>query len=86
MYIRDSISLNSSWNEKCFRQICKGNQNTHSIFKNISPTMVTFMGEFYEIMWKKLPHRDNVTAPHGRPNLRSRLHFGHNREGRPRSP
>jgi len=20
-------------------------------------------------------HRDNVTAPHGRPNLRSRLHF-----------
>jgi hypothetical protein len=32
------------------------------------------------------PHRDNVTASHGRPNLRSRLHFGHNREGRPRSP
>jgi hypothetical protein len=31
------------------------------------------------------PHRDNVTAPHGLPNLRSRLHFGHNREGRPRS-
>jgi hypothetical protein len=29
---------------------------------------------------------DNVTAPHGRPILRDRLHFGHNREGRPRSP
>ena len=22
-------------------------------------------------------HRDNVTAPHGRPNLRSRSHFCH---------
>ena len=31
-------------------------------------------------------HRDNVTAPHGRPNLRSRLHFCHAQEGRPRSP
>jgi hypothetical protein len=27
------------------------------------------------------PHPDNVTVPHGRPNLRSRLHFSHNREG-----
>jgi len=25
-------------------------------------------------------HRDNVTAPHGRPNLRSRLHFCHAQE------
>jgi len=33
-------------------------------------------------------HRDNVTAPTGRPNLRSRLHFSHSRGwegGRPRS-
>ena len=30
-------------------------------------------------------HRDNVTAPTGRPNLRSRLHFGHSRGGGPRS-
>jgi len=29
-------------------------------------------------------HRDNVTAPNGRPNLRSRLHFSHSRGG-PRS-
>jgi hypothetical protein len=27
------------------------------------------------------PHRNNVTVPHGRPKLRSRLHFNHNREG-----
>jgi hypothetical protein len=26
------------------------------------------------------------TEPHGRPNLRSRLHFDYNRAGRPRSP
>ena len=26
-------------------------------------------------------HRDKVTAPHGRPNLRSRLHFRHSQEG-----
>ena len=30
-------------------------------------------------------HRDNVTAPHGRPNLRSRLHFPHSQEGGPRN-
>ena len=29
-------------------------------------------------------HRDNVTAPHGRPNLRIRLHFRHSLEGGPR--
>jgi hypothetical protein len=27
----------------------------------------------------------NVTAPYGSPKLRSRLHFGHNQEGRSRS-
>jgi hypothetical protein len=31
-------------------------------------------------------HRGNVTAPYGSPNLRSRLNFRHNQEGRPRSP
>jgi len=31
-------------------------------------------------------HRDNVTAPHGRPNLRSRLHSCHAQEGGPRGP
>jgi len=31
-------------------------------------------------------HRDNVTAPLGRPSLRSRLHFCHAQEGGPRSP
>jgi hypothetical protein len=30
-------------------------------------------------------HTHNVTAPHGRPNVRSRLQFRHNQEGRPRS-
>jgi hypothetical protein len=31
-------------------------------------------------------HQGNVTVPCGRPNLRRRLHFGHNQEGRPQSP
>ena len=31
-------------------------------------------------------HRDNVAAPHGRSNLRSRLHSCHAQEGGPRSP
>jgi hypothetical protein len=49
------------------------------------------LGSLVELRFKTLwyfifiyhhpPHRDNVTAPDGRPNLRSRLHFGHNQEG-----
>ena len=31
-------------------------------------------------------HHYNVTAPHGRPNLRSRLHCCHAQEEGPRSP
>ena len=31
-------------------------------------------------------HRDNLTAPHGRPNLRSRLRSCHAQDGGPRSP
>jgi len=31
-------------------------------------------------------HRDNVTAPHERPNLRSRLHYCRAQEGGPRIP
>jgi hypothetical protein len=27
------------------------------------------------------PHLDNVTVPHGCPNLRSQLHFSYNQEG-----
>jgi hypothetical protein len=30
-------------------------------------------------------HQGNVTAPYGRPYLRSRLHFGHNQKGGPRN-
>jgi hypothetical protein len=32
-------------------------------------------------MYHHPPHWDNITAPHGRPNLRSLFHFGHNQEG-----
>jgi hypothetical protein len=49
MYICDSISLNSSWNEKCFRQKLYRNKNTHSIFNNYFPESRAVC----EIMWKK---------------------------------
>jgi hypothetical protein len=45
--ICDSILLNSSQNEKYFRQICGEIQNTHFMFNN-------FFSEdraFYEIVW-----------------------------------
>jgi hypothetical protein len=38
-------------------------------------------GSSYSYITHRPLHRDNVTAPHGRPNLRRWLHFGHNREG-----
>jgi hypothetical protein len=41
---------------------------------------------YFIFIYHHPPHRMNVTAPHGRPNLRSRLHFGQNQEGRPQSP
>jgi hypothetical protein len=42
VYIYD-ISLNSSQNEKCFRQSCRESQNTHFMFSNIFPKIVPFM-------------------------------------------
>jgi len=35
MYIFYHISLISLYNEKYFRQICRGNQNTYSMFKKV---------------------------------------------------
>ena len=40
----------------------------------------------YLLLYHYAHHRDNVTAPHGRPTLRSRLHSCHAQEGGPRSP
>ena len=50
MYLYDNISLNSFKNEKCFRQICRENQNTRCIFNYfLFPENHTV----YEVMWKK---------------------------------
>jgi len=41
MYKYDNISHDSSYNEKCFGQICKENENTHFIVNNFfSPSKV----------------------------------------------
>ena len=54
------------------------------------------LGRLVEFRFKATPgttsssitthHQDNLTTPHGRPNLRSRLHSCHAQEGGPRSP
>jgi hypothetical protein len=46
MHIYDNILLNSSWNEKCFRQICGEDQNTHFMFNNFFPKIVAFMRQW----------------------------------------
>ena len=40
----------------------------------------------YILLYHHSRHRDNATAPHGRPNLESRLHCCHAQEGGPRNP
>jgi hypothetical protein len=49
MYIYDHISLISSQNEKCFRQICRENQN-----KRFTSNKASFFSNraFYEKLWK----------------------------------
>ena len=37
MYTYDKFSLNSSWNEKFFRQSCRVYQNAHFVFNNFLP-------------------------------------------------
>ena len=37
------ISLNFGYNEKCFRQICRENQNTHFVFSDFFFKMVPLM-------------------------------------------
>ena len=54
LYICDDIALNYSQNEKCFRQICRENQNTRFVFSN-------FFFEnhaVYGIMWKNFVESD----------------------------
>jgi hypothetical protein len=48
------------------------------------PFMDHGLGSSVELRFKAPPCTG--TTPYERPNLRSRLHFGHNREGKPRSP
>jgi len=43
MNIFGNNSLNSSYNEKFFRQSSRENQNTHFMFNNVFPKIVPFM-------------------------------------------
>jgi hypothetical protein len=53
MYGYDYISLSSSQNEKCFRQICRQHQDTHFMSNNFSENHVAC-----EIMWKNMAEPD----------------------------
>jgi hypothetical protein len=71
--------------------LCDLCPSTAFIFSDLNYTMVISLSQIESttklflkkksIVYHHPPHWDNVTAPHGRPNLRSRLHFSHNREG-----
>ena len=50
-YIYDHISLNSSQNEKCFRQNCGENQNTHFMVRNFFFPQKCYI---YGVMWKSI--------------------------------
>jgi hypothetical protein len=41
--IYGNVWPNSNYNDKCFRQSCKENQNTHFVFNNLFPKIVPFM-------------------------------------------
>jgi hypothetical protein len=53
MYIYDSISLNSSENEKYLNKRCRDNQKAHFVFNNFSKNHAV-----YEIMWKNVVEPD----------------------------
>jgi len=64
MYIYDNISLNSSYNEKCFGdKRCRKSQNTAFIFKKVFKENHVV----YEIMLKNTvePDRPQVTIRNG---------------------
>ena len=55
--IFDNISSNSPYNEKCFGQICRENQNTHFMFTNYFPKIVPFMSKCGKILQRRAGHR-----------------------------
>jgi len=57
VYIYGNISLNYSYNDKCFeKKICRENQITHFMFNNFFPGN----RGVYEIMWKNVVDPDRI--------------------------
>ena len=63
MWKFDYISLNSSYNEKCFGKSCGEYQNSHFMFNNFLPENRAL----YEIMWKSMTDADRplMRTQHG---------------------
>jgi len=53
----DNISLNSSQNEKYFKQNCRENHDTHFMFNNIFPKIMSFRRQCGRILYSRTGHR-----------------------------
>jgi len=56
IYILDRISLSSSSTEKCFRQDCRENQNTHFMFNNFFELRSVYMRWYGKILYCWVGH------------------------------
>jgi hypothetical protein len=63
VYRCDNTLHSSSWNEKCFRQIYRENQNTHFMFNAFFPQKLCC----YKLMWKNVvwPDKPQMTVWYG---------------------
>jgi hypothetical protein len=60
MYIYDNISLNSSYNEKYFRQICTENQKTNFMLNTYFPKIMPFMRQCGKEVTARQATDDNI--------------------------
>jgi hypothetical protein len=94
-YLGTTLTSQNSTQEEIKSRLKSGNACYHSVrnllcFRLLSKnlkmkiyrTIILPVPSWYSIpIYHHPPHWDNVTAPHGRPNPRSQLHFSHNEEG-----
>jgi hypothetical protein len=64
MYTCDSISLNSYWNEKSLKQICRETQNPHFIFNKVLFKKLCLLWDNVEKWHSQTVHRWKYNAAH----------------------
>ena len=60
----DNASLNSSWNEKRFRQTCTENQNSRAALSKIFPKIVPFIRQCGKTLQSRTGHRWQYNTAH----------------------